>query len=245
LREIKLIENEIAHGEKISSRAEFIWGWETLAGRQRAERRARFLIKAGEITKGKKVLEIGCGTGVFTDKIGRTGTEVTAVDISPHLVEKAKEKNTFSNVTFEIMNVEEMNFPDNNFDSVVGSSILHHLNLAKALLEIKRVLRLGGRIAFTEPNMMNPQVMIEKNIRPIKRWLGDSPDETAFFRWSLKNRLQECGFGQILIEPFDFLHPFTPVPLIPIVNKVGQIAERLPILREIAGSLLIYAKLIK
>lgn len=240
-----MIENEIAHGKKISERAEFIWGWETPAGRSRAERRAQFLISAGEITARKKVLEIGCGTGVFTGKIVRTGAEIIAIDISPELIERARERDVSSNVQFEVMNVEKMDFPDNNFDSVVGSSILHHLNLEKAFLEIKRVLKPEGRVAFAEPNMMNPQIMIQKNIKPIKRWLGDSPDETAFFRWSLKNRLQECGFSQILIEPFDFLHPFTPAPLIPIVDKVGQMAERLPILREIAGSLLIQAKLIK
>ncbi|MDI6792160.1 MAG: class I SAM-dependent methyltransferase [bacterium] len=240
-----MIENEIAHGKKICPEAELVWGWGTPAGKLRAERRARFLINAGEITEGKKILEIGCGTGVFTEKIVRTGAEIIAIDISPELIERAREREVSSNVQFEVMNVEKMDFPDNNFDSVVGSSILHHLNLEKAFLEIKRVLKPEGRVAFAEPNMMNPQIMIQKNIKPIKRWLGDSPDETAFFRWSLKNRLQECGFGQILIEPFDFLHPFTPAPLIPIVDKVGQMAERLPILREIAGSLLIQAKLIK
>lgn len=240
-----MIENEIAHGEKISAKAELVWGWETPAGRQRAERRARFLINAGEITEGKKVLEIGCGTGVFTEKMGRTGAEIIAIDISPELIERAREKDVSSNVQFEVMNVEKMDFPDNNFDSVVGSSILHHLNIEKAFLEIGRVLKKGGRVAFTEPNMMNPQIMIQKNIKPIKRWLGDSPEETAFFRWSIVKMLGDSGFCDISVQPFDFLHPFTPAPLIPIVDKVGQIAERLPILREIAGSLLIQAKLIK
>jgi hypothetical protein len=86
---------------------------------------------------------------------------------------------------------------------------------------------------------------VEKNIHFIGKMLQNTENETAFFRWSLAKTLQKMGFCDVSVQPFDFLHPFTPVPLIPIVNKVGQIAERLPILREIAGSLLIYAKLIK
>jgi hypothetical protein len=41
-------------------------------------------------------------------------------------------------------------------------------------------LKSGGTIYFTEPNMLNPQIAIQKNVSWVKRKLGDSPDETAF-----------------------------------------------------------------
>ena len=69
-----------------------------------------------------------------------------------------------------------------NVDSVVGSSVLHHLEVDAALKEIWRVLKPGGLVFFTEPNMMNPQIAVQENVPAIKERLGDSsPDETRSF----------------------------------------------------------------
>lgn len=107
---------------------------------------------------------------------------------------------------------------------------------------ILRVLRPGGRMVFAEPNMMNPQIFVQKSVRIIKRWLGDTPHETAFVRWSIARRLRRAGYTRVNVFPFDFLHPLTPRPLIEGVSRVGAWFERIPILREIAGSCLIVAE---
>lgn len=238
-------ELEIAHGRKICGKTEHIWGWGTRAGKRRVERRADSLIEFGAIDKGKKVLEIGCGTGIFTEKIAATGADIAAVDISPDLINKARKNVEDPNVSFYIANVENMDFEDNSFDSVVGSSILHHLNVEPALLEIRRLLKKEGRIAFTEPNMMNPQIAIERKIKPIGKMLYNSPDEIAFFRWSVKKLLKKLGFEKIFIKPFDFLHPLTPDFLNTVVNKIGLDVEKIPIIKEISGSLLITAETLR
>jgi SAM-dependent methyltransferase len=134
-----------------------------------------------------------------------------------------------------------MDFPDESFDVVFGSSILHHLNLAPALGEIYRVLKIRGGIVFTEPNMLNPQIWLERNIPIIRKLTNNSPDETAFIRWVLKKDLINLGFKNVSIRPFDFLHPFTPDMLIPFISNIGNLVEKIPLVREIAGSLLIYA----
>jgi ubiquinone/menaquinone biosynthesis C-methylase UbiE len=72
-----------------------------------------------------------------------------------------------------------MPFADGSFDVAYGSSILHHLNLDDALAEVFRVLRPGGRIAFTEPNILNPQVTIMFRLGLTKKYFGVSPDEMA------------------------------------------------------------------
>ena len=131
-----------------------------------------------------------------------------------------------------------MPFAEGVFDSVVGSSILHHVDMGAALKEIHRVLKPGGRLAFAEPNMLNPQVMLQKNIPALKRLLGDTPDETAFFRGPLAHTLRKNGFTEVKVEPFDFLHPATPALLIPLLQRVGPFLERMPFCREIAGSLI-------
>jgi hypothetical protein len=90
--------------------------------------------------------------------------------------------------------------------------------------------------------MMNPQIMLQKNIPCIKRKLGDSPDETAFFKGQMKRLLRNAGFIEIRVVPFDFLHPSVPPRFIRTVSAMGNTAERIPLLRSIAGSLFITAR---
>lgn len=101
------------------------------------------------IPAGSAVLELGCGTGYFTKEIIKTGAKVTAIDISPDLLAVARKEVGAPNVVFMEENAYRMTFPDNHFDYIIGSSVLHHLDIPKALSEMFRVLKPGGRIAFT------------------------------------------------------------------------------------------------
>jgi ubiquinone/menaquinone biosynthesis C-methylase UbiE len=166
---------------------------------------------------------------------------IDAVDISPELLAAAREHCPTVNVTFQIQNAYALEYEDSVFDAVVGSSVLHHLAIEQALTQIYRVLRPRGIICFTEPNMLNPQIAIQKNVPAVKRRLGDSPDESAFFRWALRRQLERADFARIQIRPFDFLHPKTPSRLIPLIRTAGDWCERIPLISEIAGSLYIKA----
>jgi hypothetical protein len=87
--------------------------------------------------------------------------------------------------------------------------------------------------------MLNPQIFVQKNVPFIKRLMGDTPGETAFVRWRLARIFKELGFAAVDISPFDFLHPWTPAPLLNAVRQLGSMAEKIPVIREIAGSLVI------
>ncbi|MFZ4547900.1 MAG: class I SAM-dependent methyltransferase [Bacteroidales bacterium] len=237
----KRIQNEIEHGKFLACEgAGEVWNWESPAGKLRWQRRVKMLT-AG-IKPNDQILELGCGTGYFTKEIVSTGAFVTAIDISPELLNIAKKEITATNVSFLLDNAYDLSFKENSFDKILGSSVLHHLEIRKAICEMFRVLKPGGRILFTEPNMMNPQIAMQKNIPSLKRKLGDSPDETAFFRWTLKRLLHETGFNAIEITPFDFLHPSLSPLLIPFISCLGSIVEKTPVIKEIAGSLYITAQ---
>jgi len=234
------ITKEIQHGRFLAKHgAGEIWNWESPAGRQRWKRRVQML--SGHLRPGMAILEIGCGTGYFTRELTQRGADIVAIDVSPDLLEIAKAKYSAPNVRYEIQNACALTYADAMFDSVVGSSILHHLEIEEALREIYRVLKPGGTIYFTEPNMLNPQIAMQKNIPWIKRRLGDSPDETAFFRWPLRRLLEQTGYRDVRIDPFDFLHPKTPVALIDRLNALGRFLENVPVISEFAGSLYIRA----
>jgi len=232
------LQNEIEHGKKISFNAEEVWGWSTPAGKLRSERRVDYFIEYGKINSQTKVLEIGCGTALFTEKIyKKVQPKLIATDLSKELLEQAKLK--LPEVTFIEEDAMNLSFDNSTFDCVYGSSILHHLDFEDALKEIMRVLKPSGQMIFAEPNMLNPQIFLQKNIPYIKRKMGDTPDETAIVRWSFAKKMKKCGFVNIKLFPYDFLHPATPVNSINWVNKLGLFLEKTPLIREIAGSVII------
>jgi 2-polyprenyl-3-methyl-5-hydroxy-6-metoxy-1,4-benzoquinol methylase len=237
-------QNEIDHGRWLAEQdPEDIWGWGTPAGRVRAKHRADLIARGAGLRPGVRVLEIGCGTGLFTEFFAATGAEVLAVDISEDLLEKARRKQLPADrVKFLCARFEDLSL-DRGFDAVIGSSVLHHLDLEPSVQAIRQLLKPGGALSFAEPNMLNPQVFIERHPFFLKKWFEYvSPDETAFVRWRLKRMLAERGFTSIAISPFDWLHPATPPSLIPTVGAAGRLLERLPGTREFAGSLFIRAE---
>lgn len=133
--------NEINHGKYLASQnAGEIWNWETSAGKLlRWARRVKML--SSEIKSGMEVLELGCGTGYFTKELIKTNANITAIDISPDLISIAKKEIVTHNVQFKVENAYKTNFRDEQFDIIVGSSVLHHLDIDKALSEIYRVLK--------------------------------------------------------------------------------------------------------
>ena len=236
-------ERELVHDRKILEDADKVWGRMGRVGEFRIERRAQTIIEACQIKPGMRVLELGCGTGKFTGYLAQTGAQVTAIDLFEGFLEIAKRYVDSLNVDFRVGQAENLSgLPDESFDVVCGVSVLHHLEIHPALASMHRVLKRGGRIGFSEPNMLNPQIAMQKNIHWLKEKLGDAPDETAFFKWQMKKLLEAVNFREIKVWPFDFLHPATPDFFSSAVIDIGYFLEKVPFLREIAGSLFIFAK---
>ena len=237
------LSREKEHAKVLLRDPEGIWGWGTPAGRVRAQRRAELIIDAGGITAGNLTLEIGCGTGVFTELVSKSGADITACELCEQLLELAREKTYASKVDFISEDAARLG-PEHNglYDVVWGSSVLHHLDLALFLPRMLRLMKPGGRFVFAEPNLFNPQIWLERKVPIIRRLTGTSPDETAFYRWSLKKLLINEGFVNVSVRPHEFLHPAIPRWLIPMFQSVSAVAERIWPICEIAGSLLIRAE---
>ena len=190
------------------------------------------------------VLELGCGTGMLTRLVLERlpGLRVVGSDLSSNAVQIAAGRCAgYRHARFCVADATVMACGPAVFDAVIGNAVLHHLPVNPALREINRMLKPGGVLLLFEPNMLNPQVAIEKNIRFVGRWLQNTEDETAFFRWPLATMLRQAGFHRVSVEPFDFLHPLVPARLTGAVDKAGRLLETMPIVREIAGSLQIRA----
>lgn len=236
---------EREHFNKLAeTTGEIWWGSTTPAGIKRLQRRARLVAQELTCFKNPMVLELGCGTGAFSKFVLKELPllRLTSGDISPKAVQIAANRYaSYKNACFKIVDATSIDYDPATFDAVIGNSILHHLPVETSLKECFRVLKPGGIIWFSEPNMLNPQIAIEKNVRFIGKVLQNTENETAFFRWPLAETLRKVGFQGVSIRPFDFFHPIIPSPLIGIFDITGRLFERIPFLREISGSLLIYA----
>src|SRR6266404_6427403 len=99
-------------------------------------------------TRSKKVLEIGCGLGTDGAQFAKAGANYTGIDLTEAAVELARKRFEMFDLPgeFRTADAENLNFPDESFDLVYSHGVLHHTpDTAKAIREIHRVLRPGGR----------------------------------------------------------------------------------------------------
>jgi SAM-dependent methyltransferase len=237
------LRREIAFHRSIAERAEVVWNWDSPAGRRRAARRAELFQERCGLGPGKRALELGCGTGVFLSQVAPCGARIHGLDLSQDLLAHARTRlAALANVQLDCGNAEQTPYRDGSFDAVYGSSVLHHLDLDRSLTEVFRVLRGGGTITFAEPNALNPQVAVMFHVAALKPYFGVSPDEMAFSRFAARRVLERVGFVDVEVRPFDFLHPSVPGIAVGAAAALGRVLEAVPMLNEIAGSLLITAR---
>jgi SAM-dependent methyltransferase len=110
------------------------------------------LVRFAGIQAGQEVLDVGCGTGVVAITAARAGARVTGADLTPELLELAKENAAIAGLTIEWKeaDVERLPFADARFDAVVSQ--FGHIFAPRpevAVAEMLRVLKPGGRIAFS------------------------------------------------------------------------------------------------
>jgi hypothetical protein len=72
--------------------------------------------------------------------------------------------------------------------------------------------------------------------------MGESQDETAFSRWGYAQFFLRAGFAEVGALPFDFLHPATPQMLVSLVDRVSDLLERIPGVKEFAGSVVVFGE---
>lgn len=125
--------------------------------RDDTERMIRALWPNGQPSAGEKIIELGCGPGFYSCKLAERFREISVlgVDRSPSQLKWAREKrNAFglNNCRFRSDNVLELSHPQDSFDVLVASRLFTVLpNRRRAVAEMYRVLRPGGRCFIAEP----------------------------------------------------------------------------------------------
>jgi SAM-dependent methyltransferase len=138
----------------------------------------RFILKQlGDIT-GKKLLDLGCGAGENSVYFAKKGANCVATDYSPGMVEVALKLAKTNGVKIEgcTANAMELDFPDQTFDIVYASNLLHHLPEPKtAIREMHRVLKPGGKACFWDPLKHNPVINVYRRMATKVRTEDETP----------------------------------------------------------------------
>lgn len=148
-----------------------------------------------DLKPGQRVVEVGCGSGVFLPRLAERvgpGGSVTAIDHSAVLVEEARTRvsGSITPVSLHVAGAHKLPFAEGSFDAAHCERVLMHLDdPTAAIREMRRVVRPGGFVVAAEPD-----------------WTGirfDHPDQEAFalvYRRAL--RFKQSDVGLTLLRRF-------------------------------------------
>jgi ubiquinone biosynthesis O-methyltransferase len=105
--------------------------------------------------KSKKILDVGCGTGLFSYKVAKKGANTLGIDFSKDAIEIAKSKFKHSNLEYQQMDVKKIK---DKYDVIVSIGTLEHMDNPLQILKLfKKHLNPKGKIIVTTPNWTNPR----------------------------------------------------------------------------------------
>jgi SAM-dependent methyltransferase len=207
------------------------------------------LVQHARIATNQRVLDVACGTGVVAITAARTGAHVTALDLTPQLLERARENAKIASVDIDWHegDAEQLPFDNGAFDVVVSQ--FGHIFAPRpevVVSEMLRVLKPGGTIAFSS---WPPELLVGRTFLLISRYAPAPPPGVAppplwgdpnVIRERLGNRVKNISFDRdrMLIAALSAAHhrmnvERTAGPLIKLVEVLAASdPERLSQLRR-------------
>ena len=179
------------------------WFYDTFVFRGKYRELRQKTTNLARIQPGEQVLDVGCGTGTLAmevaRQVGKAG-RVTGVDPGTEQIARARAKAARRNlpIEFQVGVIEQLTFPDQTFDVVLSTLMMHHLPAPlkrQGLAEIARVLKPGGRLVIADFQRKQ-----ERQGRAVRFHAGGSNIH------DLVALLKEAGFEQVETEEMQPSH---------------------------------------
>ncbi len=139
-------------------------------------KRLRFIYQnlEGVVPKNGKILDVGCGNGIISMHLGMKGYSVLGIDISEKAIQTANSHNHEKNVKFKVISAENLVAQGHQYDAVICSEVLEHLNQPSSLLKtLHACLKDQGVMIVTVPNGYGPrEVFVTKPMLKLRRKNG-------------------------------------------------------------------------
>ena len=151
-------------------------------------------VRLSGLPPGSRVVDLGCGSGVFTNVLHQRGYRCSGLDLSPNLIAIARAK--FSGIDFVEGDIERLPFPDGSFDGVLLSGVLHHLpDPSRCAAEVFRILRPRGKFVAFDPNRMNPFMYLYRDrSSPFYSSVGVTENERPVLAQEIAATFRAAGF---------------------------------------------------
>lgn len=174
------------------------------------ERHVDELVRFADLKPDEDVLEVGAGMGRYTIPLLARGYRVDALDLSPVLLERLLGYS--DGRPRPAVHAADISDPpselEGRFDAAIGFFALHHFHDLEACARgMRRVLRPGGRIAFLEPNPLNPLYYVQMLVTPGMTWQGDG-GIVRMRPKAVRGALGAAGFSGFRFARFGFFPPF-------------------------------------
>ena len=151
------------------------------------ESKERYIFASQHISGN--TLDAACGIGYGTNILSQKAKKVSAIDKSPEAIEDAKSMWKNNNITFQVMDIRKIEFPDNSFDSAISIETLEHINEQKEFLsELSRVLKKGATLVISTPNGS----LVKDRFNPPNPF-----HKRELTKQELQELLENAGFSQI------------------------------------------------
>ena len=99
----------------------------------------------------RHILDIGCGKGSLCRKMIHHSQNITGIDLSQKMIEKARgHSGTAPKIKFKQADYLNLNFPEKSIDAIVSVATVHHINMEKFVDKAKKELRPGGRLLIVD-----------------------------------------------------------------------------------------------
>ena len=198
--------------------------YQTLAGRYFMSRKIQMINTLGDFKGNEKVLEVGCANGPYTFQFSSSGYTMTGLDLSEKNILEAKKRNKLlgKNCEFICGDAHHLPFEDETFDVVISISAIRYVpNPDKAINEMYRVVKKGGKVIVDFPNKKSPWF---KHLKPLIARTSHIHDN-HYSVSEVRDMFSENKFLNIRNEVILFTWKSTPKFLVPLMRILDKIFE--------------------
>jgi ubiquinone/menaquinone biosynthesis C-methylase UbiE len=97
-------------------------------------------------SKVDRLLDVGCGQGLFASKVANRAERVDAIDLDRATIEEAVNQHSASNICYQQADFLGADLPQNHYDAIVAIASIHHMDLSAVLQKMRRLLRPSGKL---------------------------------------------------------------------------------------------------
>ena len=193
---------------------------------------------------GETILELACGAGTLTGALegvsrGECPITATTFNLNNDLAWLRDSLPTTEGVKLTGFPGE---LEGRQFDYVIASNVLDQSCAAPLLTAVQKLLKPGGRLLFFESNPWNPVFQLRKRLSRLLPFLRRGDERTMHNQVQFYELLSELGFVSVAATCYDFLYPPVPRWSLPIMRPLSLIMENTPLIKLLAGTILVHAQ---